>query len=539
MIALALAAAAFSLSSCKPEIVQVRFGEEGKLSDSVHKVDLNSAGYGAYPLRGLQNNDVFLVKVNTSGTRYRANVLPVDPEPSKTDSVQMAAGTVTVDGEKLVRYEPHWQIEAPPEAVEHINRSTGYAPGAASTVVGSKKKFNIVSTRGAAPLENRNATLQAVGEYCKVWVVDEYFETGRLPNDKVNREQVEALAAKFDEIYLVETNLLGYEYGGGPGGNGGADGDPKIQILIFDIDGDYGGHGGSITNGYFYARDAFRQSTYPSSNEAEIFYLDSEMLDAQPESIYSTLIHEFNHMINFYQKAFIKGDYTSWNNEVWYTEMLSLLAEDVIGPLVGIPCDLNAPDNGHSVTERIPFWLYSYDQAGAMEWPSPSSSADALLYYSSNFAFGAYLMRNFGGPALLSAIAKSDKSGRASLDYFLRLFNGMSVDTSYALSRFGETLVYSGDKIPPGVFTFDRTVTETIGGYEYTFYAFDIWKMRPSFFFLGEPGPLVFDLSSLQDSLPLNTARLHSDDSWRGVSGSLDIVLREAETGFVYYLMIK
>jgi hypothetical protein len=295
-----------------------------------------------------------------------------------------------------------------------------------------------------------------------------------------NQEQIDALATMFDVIYPLETNLLGYEYGGGlqPGdiGYGGMDGDPPIQILICDIDGDYNMSRKGVTLGYFYSVDEYAKVSNPNSqyfysNEAEIFYLDAEMLDARPETIYSTLVHEFNHMINFNVK--VKQQNDKWSNwESWYTEMLSLLAEDVMGPLVEIPYDLSL-DNGNVIRERIPTWLASYADYGVMHW----DNGNPLPYYASNYAFGAYLVRNFGGPGLLSRIAKSDLGGEVSLDEALTALNGSHATARYALSRFGEALVYSGSSQPSGVYSFDKEVPGLVNGESYTFPAFDIWDI--------------------------------------------------------------
>jgi hypothetical protein len=344
-------------------------------------------------------------------------------------------------------------------------------------------------------------------------VVNENFDS-TLSSDESDNEvtqaQINALADTFDEIYPLETNLMGYESGGGPAGKGGVDGDPQIQILVYDIDGDYDNHQNGITYGYFYPHD---ENEAPNSNKAEIFYLDSEMLDKDPDTVYSVLIHEFNHMINYNLKVLETGNYS--NYETWYTEMLSMLAEDVIGPLVGITYNPSSP-NGHVIHTRILYWLVSYMDYGAMQW----NDEDALFYYSSNYAFGAYLVRNFGGPELLSLIAKSPKGGRDSLDESLRALNGPSVDTRYAMTRFGEALVYSGNAKPAGGYSFDKTVTGDVGGVEYIFCGFDIWGMQYTLDGEGPfKGPLVFLYEEgVTNPIPPYTVQLFSRNDWQNKS---------------------
>jgi hypothetical protein len=51
------------------------------------------------------------------------------------------------------------------------------------------------------------------------------------------------------------------------------------------------------------------------------------------------------------------------------------------------------------------------------------------------------------------------------------------MDFKTALSRYGEALVFSGSHIPAGVFSFDKTVSDSIGGVTYTLEGFDVWDL--------------------------------------------------------------
>jgi hypothetical protein len=385
------------------------------------------------------------------------------------------------------------------------------------------------------------ATLKQTGAHCDIWVANDSFDTisVKSPNDgKVNQEQIDQLADKFDEIYPLETNLLGYEKGGGPNGDGGADGNEKIQILVYDIYGDYGKYKTGVVYGYFYPGDEFSldKDNDLYSNEAEIFYLDSEILDEYPAGIYSTLIHEFNHMINYNIKVFNNNLLN--NIAIWYTEMLSMLAEDVIGPLVEIKY-IPAVSNGNVIVERInSSWLSGYSSAGVMQWPTDPN--EALPYYASNYAFGAYIMRNFGGPELLSAIAKSEKSDRDSLDYFLREFNGPYVDSGYAMSRFGEALVYSGGNIPSGAFSFDKRAEHGINGVNYVFYPFDIWQI--SYHYdegKNRTGPRIYPYDKQSDPILDRTLKVFSSNEWQNKSGSFTVEIEHGNPAVEYYVMVK
>ena len=316
--------------------------------------------------------------------------------------------------------------------------------------------------RDSSDFKKIKATLIAKGEYCNIWVENAKY----VPSSGKYSE----LAAMFDKIYPLATNLLGYEYGGGPGGNGGADGDPKIQILVHDIN--------AVLHhvlGYFWGKDEYKQHAldadgrwYLKSNEMEIFYIDADYLKTHPEEIYSTLIHEFQHMINFNRKTMGKKDLTSGT---WYNEMLSLLAEDIIGPMVGIK------PSGHPVNTRIPLFLDIYDWFGVDEWDSDGYT------YSTVYAFGAYLVRNYGGPALIHEILSNDKTDHASItEAMQKVMNDSRYTFDYALEHYGEALVYStangGIK---GKYSFEYERSSIIGGTTYTAKKFDIYAIHPNF----------------------------------------------------------
>jgi hypothetical protein len=513
-------------------------GGGGKFTrpDTVIEVPLNYDGSGSLTLEGLSGNDVFLVKLNTFSEGKYGSIAPsgfADGEHVRN----VPAGVITIDGKTLTRYERHWQGPYPPAGPLAVSRSMASVYTEAQTV-GDKNDFYVDISSNNDNFTKESATLKVIGEHCKVWVVEEYFDDASPAggtDGKVKLSQLKALADKFDTIYPLETVLLGYEYGGGPGGNGGADGDSSIQILVFDIDGDVEVEKSGITLGYFNPVDEFKKTAgtaYQYSNEAEIFYLDSEALDRIPDTIYSTLIHEFNHMINFNVKVMQTN---SQGIEVWYTEMLSMLAEDVIGPLAGIPYE-PGEDNGNVITARIHAnWLHTYYKTSVMYW----NNAHALDYYAANYAFGAYLVRNFGGPQLLSDIAKSPEGGKISLDRSLRKINGQNIDIGYALSRFGEALVYSGSKMPANALSFDKTVSEKIGGNEYKFPGFDIWKMAYTIDGEDYAGPrcLLYEQESYY--IPHYAVQLFSRKDWLEVSGQLTIQVENGYRLIDYYAMVR
>jgi hypothetical protein len=473
-------------------------------NESVRKVSF-SGDTATVSFHNLERNKIYLVKVNTSSTELPASYTGY-ARHSYARHARHSHPPVT-DGTPLTSGTPR-------------SSAGDQQPAFSPPQTGDERYFWVEEFFDTGRFVQKPATLTASGKYGNIWLMN---DTQRA----FSVVQAEALAEKFDLIYPLATNLLGYEYGGGPGGNGGRDGDPKIQILVYDI---IFAHGGTGAYGYFWAKDYYTQDHLDNmgwdlkSNLAEIFYIDAGTYINSPDLIYSTLVHEFQHMINFNMKSVRRG--AAQASDLWYNEMLSMMAEDVISPLIGI--DLS--NQYHPILERIPVFLERYMQAGITEWDTAHLSA----HYAVTYAFGAYLMRNFGGPALLKEILANNSTGISSISSALQKVAGVSF--SHALSRFGEAMVFSGYDRPQGTLSFHRTASSTVNGISYTAHGFDIWHMcqRPS----NSVGPSVLDLN--QTDMRPHSVVLQSSETWTNVSGSFSIVLdRPAHPSVELYLMIR
>lgn len=333
------------------------------------------------------------------------------------------------------------------------------------------------------------ATLRATGDHCFVWVADTNYNTTSTSStdNLIGLTEAQALADKFDAIYVPETSLLGFEYGAGvdtaASNYGGTDGEIKVNILVYDIDGDFAETQTGGTYGFFWAKDLFTQTALDSAaaaenkiaaktNAAEIFYIDAHFTDSDPAGIYSTLIHEFQHMINFNRKTIQTGG--TQGSDSWYTEMLSMMAEDVLDPIIAI----YSTDEGHPVMSRIPLFNAYYDFSGLTNW---IEGDNVVVSYSNAYAFGAYLARNYGGADLLKAMMDNSTVNIQSVTDALVLVNGSGSSFNEAFRRYGEALVFndSGSALK----SFNKTVTAAIPGTDsvsrnYTFDAFDICGMQ-------------------------------------------------------------
>ncbi|GHU42854.1 hypothetical protein FACS1894190_12660 [Spirochaetia bacterium] len=411
-----------------------------------------------------------------------------------------------------------------------------------SQAIGDTKQFWLQNSDETWQI--RNATMQASKDRCAVWVASANYDNASSSNNdnKITKAQAQAMAEKFKTIYNLETNVFGYEYGGGVSTYssiyGGVDGDPKMQILIYDIDYDYTPTQTGGVMGFVNFIDEFSQSAIDAesinakTNLAEILYIDAHFVDRFPQSAYSTLVHEFDHCIMFNEK-FIQRDTAMFST--WYAEMMAQLAEDLISPMIGIPIT----ESGHPVMDRFPLFLALYDQLPVMGWGSGTS---AIYTYSSVYAWGAYLVRNFGGPSFVNKMAKNSYVDVSSINMALP----GSTNLTGALRKFPEAFVYTGSNIPSGVFSFDKSVLSTISGTTYTYRAFDIRKIRNYYAGDSETGLPSFyrgtwiKNAGTQYPIAAQTAIVQSMPEWQRVSGNLTISLaKPAASNVETYIMVR
>jgi hypothetical protein len=363
-----------------------------------------------------------------------------------------------------------------------------------------------------------------------------------VPGDGfVNTARAQELASKFDLIYGYTTAIFGSEPGGSGSANpGGVDGDQKVHILVYDIGFDRG-TSGATTAGFFWAKDLFTQAELaswpgsPKTNLAEMFYLDADFTGKRPEFIHSTMIHEFQHMICYNEKQLVRGLVVTENDD-WYLEMLAMLAEDLIAPKIGI----GTGHAEHPASNRMPDFAINYPFMSVNGW----EKRELLASYSNAYAFGAYLVRNYGGAALLKEIASNnymnDVSVNAALASPTNPVSGVyNIKTS--LGRYGEALVYGSSSYVSNRMSFNRT-NETVTGYPFT--GFNIWAKTYTVvnipnFPSGYRGPLVFDLEYAY-SMPRNSLMVQSRPDWQNRSGDLIVVIyRPTDPDVDLYLMVR
>ena len=252
-----------------------------------------------------------------------------------------------------------------------------------------------------------------------IWVSDDTFGAGCSKSYCVQQKMIDLLATKFlkegadNDIYDWVTNIFGEEWGK-TDNTLLIDERDEITILLTDIDGDDRTSG--VVLGYFYAKDNYKKRLYDGSNERTMFYIDSvafayhqtdalwSMEGAKQKKILSTLAHEFEHMIQFYQKNVLYGD---GNLKPWIDEMLAVTVEDIIATkletdgLRGV--SYTRGDAGDTQNRYGKFPLFNKNiNLSLPVWHNRRED------YSKVAAFGAYLIRNYGGAELLHDILHNE-----------------------------------------------------------------------------------------------------------------------------------
>ena len=449
-------------------------------------------------LNNLFNHDIYLVKVNTSAFEAMAG---------GTGSVSNTAPVLSVIPPDFipaalpVRGRPHDEnnrFPLPPSGGNvSIRRLFSFVPPS----VGDTRNFWVESSFGSNTFESRQATLLATGNYSNIWVI----------NNSINTNQARALSDRFDIIYPATTNIFGHEYGKNEGDTyGGVDGDPKIQILVYNI--------GLNIAGFFWAKDHYGDPVSGlRSNQAEIFYIDASLIRERPLYAYDTLTHELQHMIHFNVKEIEKNLPSS----TWYNEMMSMIAQDIISDLIGI----QTTDRDH-VIAYMPIFLANYAAEGLSQWGGSYNA------YATKYAFGAYLVRNYGGAGFVQNLSANNFTDIQSIEAALEKAEAGLTFTE-ALIRFSEAMVYS-DKRPNGANTFNRTARNTINGFTYTAHGFNIWNIkRPE---TTQTGPVIYDLN--QRSIKPYSVTVHSADAWKNKYGSFTVTLQKPVNDNVVFVLI-
>jgi len=229
------------------------------------------------------------------------------------------------------------------------------------------------------------------------------------------------LNAGTDDIYSSVTAIFGPEWAeGATGYTNLISGTGTLHILVANLNPT---GAGSYPAGYFDSSNNYLRTgtnSNPDSNEKLMFFLNSDSLSeyvparpwsaqsSGPRYMVSALAHEFQHMIHFYQKDILRGG----SSDSWVNEMSSMVAEDLVSDRLGVEGPRGVPlladgtfdysaGSGDTNWGRLNTFVPQHAVTSLTDWGDLSQAS-----YANAYAFGAWAVRNFGGPALFRSLVQ-------------------------------------------------------------------------------------------------------------------------------------
>ena len=191
------------------------------------------------------------------------------------------------------------------------------------------------------------------------------------------------------------------------------DDDPRIYILLMDIQDADGGHGGGYVAGYFTEVNEIRDKVWDSyqkkwfySNEVEMIYIDTDpgFEPSQLEFTRGVFAHEFQHLIHWGQDS---------NELTWLDEGCAELAMFICG----FPPD---DPGGHL------YYFINNPETSLMEWEY-NDQGGIFADYGASYLWALYMYEQYGGKEFIRSLVSNTKNGLYSVDEELK-----KIDPSYS-----------------------------------------------------------------------------------------------------------
>lgn len=234
-----------------------------------------------------------------------------------------------------------------------------------------------------------------------------------------------------------------------------------------------------------------------------MFYVNSDML-GEMEECTSALTHEFQHMLRYICDEIVKGVKTP----DWYDEMLSQLAEDIFSGY------LNLKTESTAISKLELFKMFT--NFGVTYWNN-DDPVNNQASYSVNYAFGAYLLRNYGGAGLLAALTSHDTPGTGkdvinNAFSILGLKNNDGGDLTFedAAAAFYQVCIYTSKEDADKGMSLNKEVKFSVGDITVTAPAIDLMNIRSSQGELISESPVMpFPYSEIIKSDDYAAVQLH------------------------------
>lgn len=352
----------------------------------------------------IQNTEKLLVVNDWIWSEDRTGSFTIQTDASAPQNAQYAQDELTAD-------EPQWS-ELQPDLPVMIGRDDGSAAQSGEALYarsGTTRAVNDTLTlKGAMNGSERERDLDMVclyvGTHCTVWGTTSDKEAVRLGS-----AQAAQIGGYFDEKFPTMEATFGGDFVD-------ADGDGKVAIMCYDIDENYEPgmtFSGPYTAGFFDMKDmigsdnkiggvSFGESAAYPYNGIDCIRIDTypvmggtpDTLMTRVENCYSTLFHEFQHMLNF-SSSLHHCEQRKTDNlyymDTFLNEAFSMAAEHLI-------C------GSDSTASRIRRFNGSDYKPGS----SLTTWTGSLNNYANSYLFGQYLRTRYMQSGLANKTDGSD-----------------------------------------------------------------------------------------------------------------------------------
>jgi len=354
--------------------------------------------------------------IDKHGPHYSGDYVVISNESLAVGESQ-SAGTFTFQPRQLMKHE----IVPLKETFAFVDTNLSTNQVTSLYKVGDTKLFNLNNDATGEYYEDY-ATLAYIGNHAEVWV----------HNEAITSAQAAQLATEFDQnIYSLVTENFGMP--------SDIDGNGRIAILCFDIQ-DHSARADvdNYTTGYFGAADLYKneQLDMQVSNEMEMIYVDTYPTMANHSSnldvtkSYSTLVHEFQHLVTAVQERFIENKHNATMAK-WLDEGLALAAEQMY---------LKRP-----LTDYIQYFNESSairDGRSLLEW----DNTGPLANYSLSYLFLQYLkIQANQGDAIFREIILHEGTEVEAVESIMHKYIDPSLSFSEFMTAFRIALVLKAD----------------------------------------------------------------------------------------------
>ena len=189
-----------------------------------------------------------------------------------------------------------------------------------------------------------------------------------------NRANVNQVAQKFEDNYKQMTNIYGSH----------TDMDKNGRIKLFFVNINENSGSGVLATGYFNPNDLI----YGSANNGEILYMDIKLLNSQPQEIAATVLHEFQHLINFNMNYINKG------------KRMSLWLDESLAESTAVLFDNTSAQSRISEFNQINYYCF-------YTWDLPSNSYGFVNYPSASVFMNWLYVKNGRNSDIFKKIASS------------------------------------------------------------------------------------------------------------------------------------